>query len=198
MDDKGGRMGINMTKFVIADSIQGKDIKAIRRKLGLTQLEFAELVNVSVKTIERWEAGQGKITGPIVTLVKILNEHPQIEEELVIPKQVYPLRLWYMEENKVCTIIDVDEQGRRVKIYNYTRDYISRAFGRVAQPSYEEYEAFLESRCFPKSRDKMKLVLEDFDLPFYDPFLIIEKTEGRMAEDNFWIRIERRPNDRII
>ena len=44
----------------------------------------------------------------------------------------------------------------------------------------------------------MKLVLEDFDLPFYDPFLIIEKTEGRMAEDNFWIRIERRPNDRII
>ena len=27
--------------------------------------------------------------------------------------------------------------------------------------------------------------------PFYDPIMIIEKTEGRMAEDNFWIRIER-------
>ena len=28
-------------------------------------------------------------------------------------------------------------------------------------------------------------------VPFYDPIMIIEKTEGRMAEDNFWIRIER-------
>jgi putative transcriptional regulator len=27
-------------------------------------------------------------------------------------------------------------------------------------------------------------------LPFYDPILIIQKTEGRMAGDNFWIRIE--------
>lgn len=41
------------------------------------------------------------------------------------------------------------------------------------------------------SRDKMKLVLKDLNLPFYDPFTIIEKTEGRMAEDDFWIRIER-------
>ena len=44
---------------------------------------------------------------------------------------------------------------------------------------------------FPRTRDKMKLILKDLDLPFYDPFMIIEKTEGRMAEDDFWIRIER-------
>ena len=37
----------------------------------------------------------------------------------------------------------------------------------------------------------MKLMLEHFDLPFYDPMLIIEKTKGRMAEDDFWILIER-------
>ena len=53
------------------------------------------------------------------------------------------------------------------------------------------YTDFFESRCFPKSRDKMKLILKDLDLPFYDPFMIIEKTEGRMAEEDFWIRIER-------
>ena len=40
-------------------------------------------------------------------------------------------------------------------------------------------------------RDKMKLILKDLGLPFYDPIMIIEKTEGRMAEDDFWIRIER-------
>lgn len=37
----------------------------------------------------------------------------------------------------------------------------------------------------------MKLVLRDLGIPFYDPYLIIQKTEGRMAEDDFWIKIER-------
>ena len=35
------------------------------------------------------------------------------------------------------------------------------------------------------------LVLMDIGLPFYDTFMIIEKTQGRMAEDDFWIRIEK-------
>ncbi|MCM1122084.1 MAG: type II toxin-antitoxin system MqsA family antitoxin [Eubacterium sp.] len=184
-----------MIKFAVSDAVTGKEVKTIRRKLELTQAEFAGLANVSLKTVERWETGEKEITGPIVTLMKILNEYPQIGERLVIPEQSYPLRLWYMSGDKVCTIIDVDERGRRIKIYNYTNDYICRAFGRIEQPTFEEYEAFLESRCFPRSRDKMKLVLEELGLPFYDPFLIVEKTEGRMAEDDFWIRIERRQND---
>ena len=61
----------------------------------------------------------------------------------------------------------------------------------VEEPDYNQYIEFLESRCFPESRDKMKLILKDLGLPFYDPIMIIEKTEGRMAEDDFWIRIER-------
>ena len=89
------------------------------------------------------------------------------------------------------TVIDVDERNRRAKICNYTHNLIDRTFGRQEHPAFEEYEAFLESRCFPGSRDKMKLVLRGLDLPFYDPFLIIEKTQGRMAEDDQWIRIER-------
>ena len=59
----------------------------------------------------------------------------------------------------------------------------------------EEYEEFLESRCFPQTRDKMKLILKDLNLPFFDPLLIIQQTEGRMAEDDFWIRIERKMHD---
>ena len=30
------------------------------------------------------------------------------------------------------------------------------------------------------------------DLPFYDPLMIVEKTNGRMAEDQFWLKIERK------
>ena len=59
------------------------------------------------------------------------------------------------------------------------------------KPDIEDYREFLESRCFPRTRDKMKLVLKDLGIPFYDPYLIIQKTEGRMAEDDFWIRIEK-------
>lgn len=177
--------------FAISDSLTGKDIKHLRKKLKLTQREFAELVKVSVKTIERWETSEKPITGPIITLAKLLNAFPQIHSELKIPKKDYPMRLWYMYENEVCTIIDVDERERNVRICNYTDNYVFRAFGRVEKPTFEQYEEFLESRCFPRSRDKMKLILRDLDLPFYDPLMIIEKTHGKMAEDNFWIKIER-------
>lgn len=50
-----------MGRFAIPDTASGKDIKAIRRKLGMTQGEFAELVHVSSKTIERWEGGKREI-----------------------------------------------------------------------------------------------------------------------------------------
>ena len=66
-----------------------------------------------------------------------------------------------------------------------------RAIGVVETPDFDLYLEIHETRSFPSSRDKMKLILKDLYLPFYDPMMIIEKTEGRMAEDDFWIRIER-------
>ncbi len=185
-------------KYALADALSGEDIKNIRNKLQLTQREFAELTNVSVKTIERWEMGAKPVSGPIVTLVKILKEHPQLQENLRIPVMGYPVRLWYMYKNEICTIIDVDERNKKVLVYNYTDHYMFRAFGKDENPTFERYEEFLESRCFPRTRDKMKLILKDLDLPFYDPMMIIEKTQGKMAEDDFWIRIERCRNGRVI
>ena len=185
--------------FAMPNHLSGQDIRALRNKYNLTQNEFADLVNISKKTIERWEGEDKPITGPIVTLVKILKEYPQLQENFKIPPPEYPLRLWYMFRNEVSTIIDVDERERKIAVYNYTNNYVLRAFGREDKPTFEEYEDFLESRCFPKTRDKMKLMLEKLELPFYDPFMIIEKTEGRMAEDDCWIRIERGyQNDRTI
>lgn len=186
-----GEITMNKKLFAVSDRLMREDIKNIRKKLDVTQQEFAELVNVSKKTIERWEAGEKPVTGPIVTLVKILSEYPQLSENLRIPERKYAMRLWYMYKEEICTVIDVDERNRRLSIQNYTNDYMFRAFGREEKPTFEQYEEFLETRCFPRSRDKMKLILKDLDLPFYDPIMIIEKTQGKMAEDDFWIRIER-------
>ncbi len=91
----------------------------------------------------------------------------------------------------LCTLIDVDEIKQRVLIKNYTDNLLFRAFGKNETPSFADYEEFLESRCFPKSRDKMKLMLKEYDIPFYDPLLIIERTGGRMEDDDFRIVVER-------
>ena len=74
---------------------------------------------------------------------------------------------------------------------NFTEDIQSRAFGANEHPDFKDYEEFLKSRCFPGSRDKMQLMLKELNLPFFDPFMIIQKTGGRMAEDDFHIDIER-------
>lgn len=178
-------------RYAFPEYLLAEDIKRFRKVQRLTQLDLASLVGVSNKTIERWESGGGKITGPAVPLLTILMEQQDLTDRYEIPRERAPIRLWYMFRRQACTVIDVEERTRRVWIRNYTKHPQMRAFGVNDEPTYEEYEQFLESRCFPRSRDKMKLMLKELNLPFYDPFLIIEKTEGRMAEDEFWIRIER-------
>jgi putative transcriptional regulator len=167
------------------------EIKRVRNALKLTQKEFASFIGVSKPTVERWESGDGHITGPIVFLIEVLRRSPELKEEFEIPERSTPIRLKYYYRDMLCTVIDVNEAMQRVKIRNYTDNLIFRAFGRNEKPSFKDYEEFLESRCFPRTRDKMKLVLKQYNLPFYDPFLIVEKTGGRMAEDDFHIVIER-------
>ncbi len=180
-----------MKEFATPQYITGEEIKEIRKSLGLTQKEFAAVINSSKPTVERWEASDGKITGPIVLLAQLLAEQPELVKEMELPPKEFPLRLKYMHNQKLCTLIDVDEARQKLRVVNYNNNILFRAFGSKEEPTFEDYKEFLESRCFPESRDKMKLVLKELNLPFYDPMLIIEKTKGRMAEDHFWIEIVR-------
>lgn len=98
--------------------------------------------------------------------------------------------LKYMCETRVCSIIDVDMENKTVKVTNFTNDILMRPFGKNEHPTWEDYEAFLARRCVPKSRDKLKWHLREIGVDHYDPLTIVTKTQGRMAEDNFWIDIE--------
>ena len=49
-----------------------------------------------------------------------------------------------MHKQTVCTVIDVNELKREVKVRNYTDHVIFRAFGVEEEPSYEQYLEFLE------------------------------------------------------
>ena len=76
------------------------------------------------------------------------------------PSQQYPLRLCYMYENQLCTVIDVDDRAQHVIIKNFVTDPVFVRLGKTKHPTYKEYEEFLESRCFPRTRDKMKIMLQ--------------------------------------
>jgi len=180
-----------MTNYNVKNSINPKEIKEFRKKLGLTQAEFASFLGVSRPTAERMESSGKDITGPVAVLIDLLKDNIELIEDRIIPEKKYPLRLWYMYKDKKCTLIDVDELNKKVSIRNYVPSIMYRAFGNNDRPGYDDYEEFLKSRCFPESRDKIKIELEALGIPFYDPFMIIEKTEGRMAEDDFWILIDK-------
>mgnify|MGYP003278528062 FL=1 len=97
--------------------------------------------------------------------------------------------LRYMDNDGVCTIINADFKNEKVTIENHTDDILHRAFGINEDPTWSDFQLFLEDRCFPKTRDKLKLVLKDVGVDYYDPLSIIRKTNGRMAEDSQWIEI---------
>lgn len=105
------------------------------------------------------------------------------------------MRMNYMNHNDLCTTIDIDFRHERIKIENYTNKIPLRAFGVVEEPSWADFEYFLEDRCFPKTRDHAKEILREIGVPFYDPLLIIEKTKGYMEGDYQWILILKREDD---
>lgn len=121
------------------------------------------------------------------TVYKYLESERRFEQDSAIT-----MRMEYFDEDKVCTVIDVDFLHKKIYIRNKTRDILHRAFGVLEEPGWEEFEYFLKSRCFPPERANVRWILEDLGLSSYDPLQIIEKTEGRMAEDKQWIRIRYR------
>ena len=97
--------------------------------------------------------------------------------------------LHLMDPKGLCTIIKADYKTETVTIENFTDDILHKAFGVKEKPTWDDYLYFLESRCFPRTRDKLKLYLKALDIPYYDPLSIIEKTKGRMADDTQWVEI---------
>lgn len=178
-------------KYNIANTIAAEEIKAFRKYLEMTQGEFAAFLGVSKPTVERMEKSIDPIVGPTAILIHILSEQENWLLQKKIPVRQTPLRLWYMYREERCALIDVDDANQKVNVINYATNIHFRPFGVLKDPTYEDYLEFLKSRCFPDTRDKMKIQLEALGIPFYDPMMIIEKTKGRMAEDDFWIQIER-------
>lgn len=99
------------------------------------------------------------------------------------------LLLHYYNGDTLCTKICADKVTRQLAIQNQVSDPLATAFGVNKAPVWDDLEFFLESRCVPRQRDGLSHYLAQLGLNEYDPFTIIHKTEGHMAEDACWIKI---------
>lgn len=59
----------------------GKDVVALRRFTGMTQLEFADALGISVHTLRNWEQDRRRPEGPALALLRIAARHPRVLRE---------------------------------------------------------------------------------------------------------------------
>jgi putative transcriptional regulator len=53
------------------------DVRAIRRVTGMTQAQFAETFEFSIRTVQEWERGAKKPSGPARTLLRAIKADPE-------------------------------------------------------------------------------------------------------------------------
>ena len=58
------------------------DVATIRQKTGLSQARFAELLGVSVRTLQYWEQGRRAPSGAARTLLMIAARNPRALQEV--------------------------------------------------------------------------------------------------------------------
>lgn len=111
------------------------------------------------------------------------------------PGENFTMRIEYKQGNRICTVIYVDFLEEQILIQNRTEDALNRAFGVIERPTWKDFEQFLISRCFPKSRGYAKAILQNLGVNGYDPLEIAEATGGRTAEDNMYLTFRNYPRE---
>ena len=57
--------------------VRPPDIKAIRKRLKVTQARFAAMIGVSLRTLQNWEQGRRQPHGPAKALLRIAARNPR-------------------------------------------------------------------------------------------------------------------------
>lgn len=84
LDEKqfGRALKASVRKRIMRGQIDsGDDVVALRRFVGLTQVDFAKALGISVHTLRNWEQGRRSPEGPALALLRIAARHPRIVRE---------------------------------------------------------------------------------------------------------------------
>ena len=77
MTDDGIARQIAANPDAAPDMAPEVDARAIRRAAGMTQAQFAAAYEFSVRTVQEWERGAKKPSGPARTLPRAIRSDPE-------------------------------------------------------------------------------------------------------------------------
>jgi putative transcriptional regulator len=80
---EGGAILRNEHKTARRFTVGSPQVKPVREKTSLSQSEFAQLIGVSVKTLQNWEQDRRRPTGPAVALLRIIGREPKLAIEAI-------------------------------------------------------------------------------------------------------------------
>jgi putative transcriptional regulator len=80
---EGGAILRGETKPSRRFSVGASGVRAIREQTKLSQSEFAELIGVSVKTLQNWEQDRRRPTGPAAALLRIIAKEPRFAVQAI-------------------------------------------------------------------------------------------------------------------
>lgn len=86
VDYENDKITARTTKCTVnpAPEFDAKQIRDARLSLGMTQTTFAQVMGVSIKTVEAWEAGTNKPVGAARRLLSMLQADPSMLAKLNI------------------------------------------------------------------------------------------------------------------
>ena len=99
-------------------------------------------------------------------------------------------RFRFYDDSRLCSTIVADFTDHTLRVQNEAVPLEKTAFGKNLTPDWADLERFWEERCIPRGRAGLWEYLEAIGVADYDPLAIIQKTQGRMAEDQQWLEVE--------
>lgn len=68
-------------KVARVSRVEPNEVAEARSRTGLTQREFAEVLHISPRTLQEWEQGRRKPSGPAKALIELAFRHPEVIRE---------------------------------------------------------------------------------------------------------------------
>ena len=162
-----------------AGGTAGKDSKTY--KVSLPSKWVAKL-GLTESKMEISFDGERIIISPPLSINEFLEKKKSLGNKLV--------KFEFYDGEILCTKIIADFTDETLSVENTTEHIVKTAFGKNEVPTWDDFLNFLEERCVPRSRSGIREYLEAIGAEEYNPLEIIKKTNGRMAEDNQWLKWE--------
>jgi putative transcriptional regulator len=64
--------------------VERNEVAEARQQTGLTQIQFAEALGISKRTLQEWEQGRRAPSGAAQALIRIARKHPEVLLEALV------------------------------------------------------------------------------------------------------------------